>query len=149
MADQSTELVVIGAGPGGYAAAFLAADKGLKVTLIDASEKLGGACLHVGCIPSKALLHAAKVITSAREAAPWGIHFAAPKIDVAALRGQETKIVDTMAKNLAELAKRRHVQFMAARAAFENSATLPLSNGSHPHFRTCILSTGPSPTKIP
>src|SRR5437868_1415188 len=130
----TTDLAVIGAGPGGYAAAFLAADKGLKVALIDASDKLGGSCLHVGCIPSKALLHAAKVITTAREATPWGIHFAAPKIDLAALRAQGTKIVDTLAKSLADLAKRRQVQFVAAKATFENSTTLRLSNGSRLQF---------------
>src|SRR5437764_8064245 len=121
MADATkVDLAIIGGGPGGYAAAFLAADRGLKVALIDASEKLGGACLHVGCIPSKALLHAAKIITDARDATPWGIHFATPKIDVPALRGHTQKVVDTLAKNLAELAKRRQVQFIAARATFEN-----------------------------
>ena len=93
MAERSeSQLVVVGAGPGGYAAAFLAADKGLKVTLIDAGEKLGGTCLHVGCIPSKALLHAARLITDARDAAPWGISFAAPKIDVAALRKEGLRV---------------------------------------------------------
>lgn len=143
------DLAVIGAGPGGYVAAFLAADKGLKVALIDASEKLGGACLHVGCIPSKALLHAAKIITTAREATPWGIHFAAPKIDVATLRAHGAKIVDTMAKNLADLAKRRQVQWIAARATFENSTTLRLSNGSRLTFKHCIIATGSSPAKIP
>src|SRR3954449_8407080 len=94
MAELSnTDLAVIGAGPGGYAAAFLAADRGLKVALIDASEKLGGACLHVGCIPSKTLLHAAKIITEAREAASWGIAFGSPQIDVAALRHRELQVI--------------------------------------------------------
>ena len=79
-----TELAIIGAGPGGYAAAFLAADKGMKVTLIDAGEKPGGTCLHVGCIPSKALLHTAKLITDARDAAHFGVSFGPPKIDLAA-----------------------------------------------------------------
>src|SRR5262245_2120601 len=99
-----TELIVLGAGPGGYAAAFLAADKGMKVTLIDAGEKPGGTCLHRGCIPSKALLHAAKLITDAREAPTWGIHFAPPKIDVEALRKQGHKVVDTLARSLQDLA---------------------------------------------
>src|SRR5438270_152025 len=90
----TTDLAVIGSGPGGYAAAFLAADKGMKVALIDAAEKPGGACLHVGCIPSKALLHAAKLITDAKDATHFGVHFAPPKIDAAGLRGFATRVVE-------------------------------------------------------
>ncbi len=82
-----TQLIVLGAGPGGYAAAFLAADKGMKVTLLDAGERPGGTCLHVGCIPSKAVLHAAKLITDARDGASIGVTFAAPKIDLNGVRG--------------------------------------------------------------
>src|SRR6266852_7821646 len=125
-----SELIVLGAGPGGYAAAFLAADKGMQVTLIDSLEKPGGACLYVGCIPSKALLHAAKLITNAREAGPWGLQFAPPKIDLEALRGQKTKIVEGLGKNLAELAKRRNVEFVSSQASFENSRTLRLADGT-------------------
>src|SRR3954453_10021337 len=89
MADTlKTQLVVLGGGPGGYAAAFLAADKGIQTTLIDAAAKPGGTCLHVGCIPSKALLHAAHVIHSAHDAAAFGIKFAKPEIDLAALRSK-------------------------------------------------------------
>src|SRR5262245_44591758 len=102
----TADLIVVGAGPGGYAAAFLAADKGMKVTLIDAAERPGGACLHVGCIPSKALLHVAKLILDARDASVCGLHFAPPEIDLAGVRGFEFKIVDTLAKNLVELCKR-------------------------------------------
>src|SRR5438105_9190228 len=87
------DLVVLGAGPGGYAAAFLAADKGMQVTLIDARPKPGGVCLLEGCIPSKALLHAAHLITDARDAAEWGLKFAAPKIDLDTLRAKKDKIV--------------------------------------------------------
>jgi dihydrolipoamide dehydrogenase len=140
-----SELVVIGAGPGGYSAAFLAADKGMKVTMVDADPKLGGTCLLVGCIPSKTLLHAAKVITEAQEAAGWGIHFAKPKIDIAALRGYWTKVVDTLSKNLGELSKRRKVQVINARAAFADSTTLQLDNGTRLRFQNCILATGSSP----
>src|SRR5947208_14201150 len=93
------QLLVLGAGPGGYAAAFLAADKGLKVHLIDPREKPGGTCLHVGCIPSKALLHAAKVITDTRDAAHIGLKFGPPQIDLAAVRGSEFKVVDTLSGN--------------------------------------------------
>ena len=150
MADtDSTDLVVIGAGPGGYAAAFLAADKGMKVTLIDASEKPGGVCLLVGCIPSKAVLHAAKLITDVRDAGTLGLHYSPPKIDVAGLRSHTQKIVDTLAKNLLELCKRRKVEFLSARATFVDSQTLQLDNGSRRQFSHCIVATGSSPTRLP
>lgn len=150
MADAETsQLVVIGSGPGGYAAAFLAADKGLKVTMISADERPGGACLHVGCIPSKALLHAAKLVTDAGEAPHWGIHFEKPRIDVTTLRNQTTKIIDTMSKNLLDLAKRRGVEYVKARATFEDSHTLRLDNGSRRRFENCIVATGSSPTRVP
>jgi dihydrolipoamide dehydrogenase len=141
-----SDLIILGAGPGGYAAAFLAADKGMKVTLIDAAEKPGGTCLHVGCIPSKALLHAAKLITDARDGEQWGIHFAKPKVDLAALRAQGNKIVDTLAKNLLELCKRRKVELVKARAVFADSQTLELDNGSRRRFKHCIIAIGSSPT---
>src|SRR5437879_4480472 len=114
-------LAVIGAGPGGYAAAFLAADKGMKVTLFDAGEKLGGTCLHVGCIPSKALLHVAKLITDVRDIAPWGVQYGRPEIDIDVVRKHGLKIVDTLAKNLLELCKRRKVEFVPLRATFVDS----------------------------
>jgi dihydrolipoamide dehydrogenase len=144
-----TQLVVLGAGPGGYAAAFLAADKGMQVTLIDADEKPGGVCLRRGCIPSKALLHAAKVIMDAREAGSWGIKFPAPEIDLTALRDTKNKIVDKLSSHLAELAKRRKVTWIRARAKFEDATTLALDNGERVRFTTCILATGSSPTRLP
>src|SRR5580704_10470781 len=98
-----TQLVVLGGGPGGYAAAFLAADKGQKVTLIDARNRPGGTCLHVGCIPSKALLHPAKLITEARDAAHFGVTFGEPESDLNAGRAAAPKIVDKMSGNLASL----------------------------------------------
>ncbi|HXG08300.1 MAG TPA: dihydrolipoyl dehydrogenase [Gemmataceae bacterium] len=141
-----SELVVVGAGPGGYAAAFLAADKGMKVTLIDGSERPGGTCLHVGCIPSKALLHTAKLITDAREGEVMGVHFPPPKIDIAGVRSYWMKVVDTLSKNLAELARRRKVEYLRARAKFVDSQTLELNNGSRRRFRHCILATGSTPS---
>jgi dihydrolipoamide dehydrogenase len=145
-----SELIVLGAGPGGYAAAFLAADKGMKVTLVDAAEKPGGSCLHVGCIPSKALLHAAKLITDAREADLLGVHFDRPKIDLAKLREfWRNKVVDTLAKNLLDLCKRRQVEYVRARGTFVDSQTLQLDNGSQRRFGHCILATGSSPTRLP
>src|SRR5262245_3587649 len=146
MADTvASELVVVGAGPGGYAAAFLAADKGMQVTLIDAAEKPGCTCLHVGCIPSKALLHTAKLITEAREAPAFGVHFEPPRIDLDGVRGRWHKVVDTLAKNLQELCKRRKVEYVHARATFADSKTLQLDNGTRRTFRHCVLATGSSP----
>lgn len=146
---NSSDLIILGGGPGGYAAAFLAADKGLNVTLIDGRDKPGGSCLYVGCIPSKALLHVAKLITDARDATPWGLTFAAPKIDIDTLRAHGAKIVETMGKNLLELCKKRKVEFIRANAAFADSQTLKLEDGSLRRFRHCILATGSSPTRIP
>ena len=143
------DLVIIGAGPGGYAAAFLAADKGMKVTLIDAAERPGGTCLFVGCIPSKALLHAAKLITDARDAAHLGVHFGPPKIDLGGVRGHGTKVVDTLSKNLADLCKRRKVEYVKARAAFADSQTLQLDDGSRRRFRHCVVATGSVPIVPP
>src|ERR1700686_113718 len=137
-----SELVVVGAGPGGYAGAFLAADKGMKVTLIDAADRPGGACLHVGCIPSKALLHAAKLVTDARDAGAFGVHFGKPRIDIDGVRGPWPKAVDTLAKNLQGLCKRRKVEYVKARATFADSQTLQLDNGSQRRFGNCIIAVG-------
>jgi dihydrolipoamide dehydrogenase len=144
-----TELAIIGAGPGGYAAAFLAADKGMKVTLIDAGDKPGGTCLHVGCIPSKALLHTAKLITDARDAAHFGLTFGPPKIDLAGVRGAWQKIVNTLSTNLLGLCKARKAEFIQARARFADSKTLQLDDGRRIAFRNCIVATGSVPVKPP
>jgi dihydrolipoamide dehydrogenase len=146
---QETDLAVIGAGPGGYAAAFLAADKGMQVTLVDPGPKPGGVCLHRGCIPSKALLHAASLITEARDAASWGVKFAPPQIDAEMLRARKDKIVDTLASHLAELCKRRKVTWIAARARFADAGTLQLDNGAQLRFKNAIIATGSLPAKLP
>ncbi|HZT82345.1 MAG TPA: dihydrolipoyl dehydrogenase [Gemmataceae bacterium] len=140
-----SDLVILGGGPGGYAAAFLAADKGMKVTLIDAGPKPGGTCLYVGCIPSKALLHAAKLVTDARDAKHAGIHFGEPRIDLDAVRGWENKVVEGLGKNLLELCKRRKVEYVSARGSFVDGNTLELSDGSRRRFRHCIVATGSVP----
>jgi dihydrolipoamide dehydrogenase len=152
--SQSTsesELVVIGGGPGGYAAAFLAADLGVQVTMIDAAERPGGACLHVGCIPSKALLHVARVIAETREVESCGIKFGKPKIDLDALRQWKDKLVATLAGGITELCKRREVTLIRARAIFENSQTVRLDppNPAEVRFQHAILATGSSPTVLP
>ncbi len=146
---METDLAVLGAGPGGYAAAFLAADRGLRVTLIDAGARPGGVCLHRGCIPSKALLHAARLITDAREADGWGLHFEPPRIDVDALRARKDKVVDTLSGHLAKSAKDRHVTYIQARAAFEDDSTLRLDNSGAVRFKNCIVATGSLPARPP
>jgi dihydrolipoyl dehydrogenase len=144
-----TDLVVLGGGPGGYAAAFLAADRGIATTMIDAAAKPGGTCLHVGCIPSKTLLHVADVIHEAKDAAQFGLKFSAPEIDLAALRAKGKKIVDTMATHLLELCKRREVRHIGARAAFVDAHTLQVDNGPQVKFQHALIATGSVPAMIP
>lgn len=149
MADTKTELVVLGGGPGGYAAAFLAADRGVQTTLIDAIPKPGGTCLHMGCIPSKALLHAAHLIHGAKDAAQFGIQFAKPEIDLAVLRAKKDKIIDTMASHLLELCKKRGVQHIAGRGSFASPHQIVVDNGAKVSFKHAIIATGSIPAKIP
>ncbi len=124
MESIKTEIVVVGAGPGGYAAAFYAADLGKKVVLVERDKRLGGVCLNRGCIPSKALLHAAHTITSARESEHRGITFASPSIDPAKLRTWKESILTKLAGGIAQLAKMRGVQVLHGRGYFEDSKSL-------------------------
>src|SRR5882672_2588460 len=116
--SQNLQIAVIGGGPGGYAAAFLAADLGMKVTLIDAEANPGGVCLYRGCIPSKALLHVAKLINESRHAKNWGIEFGEPKIDVARLRSFKEGVVNKLTGGVGQLSKIRKVEYVQGRAAF-------------------------------
>jgi dihydrolipoamide dehydrogenase len=143
------DLIVIGGGPGGYGAAFLAADKGMKVTLIEARDTPGGTCLHIGCIPSKALLHTAKLITDARDAGHVGLEFAPPKIDLDKVRAQRFGVVKGLTDNLGMLAKKRGVEYIQGRAKFIDSQTIEVDNGTRRRFKNCIIATGSVPTKIP
>src|SRR5438876_6913590 len=129
-----TELVVVGAGPGGYAAAFYAADLGKKVILVERDKRLGGVCLNRGCIPSKALLHAAHTITAARESEHRGITFAAPAIDVTKLRSWKESILTKLAGGIAQLAKLRGVQVLSGRGYFEGSKTLRVETDQGQQF---------------
>jgi dihydrolipoamide dehydrogenase len=146
-------LVVLGGGPGGYAAAFLAADEGLEVTLVEADPRLGGTCLLRGCIPSKALLHVARVISEVDELrGEWGVEFSQPKIEIERVRGRKEKIISTLSGGLKQLAKRRNVKVIHAKGVFENSTTLKLEgdDSSIPEDRTltfdyCIVATGSLP----
>ena len=125
-----TEVVVLGAGPGGYAAAFYAADHGKKVILVEQDKKLGGVCLNRGCIPSKALLHATKLIVEAREAAHRGITFGEPKVDLAKLRSWKEGVLQKLSGGVAQIAKMRGVQIIHGRGYFEDSTTLRVETES-------------------
>ena len=122
-ATYSTKLVVIGAGPGGYTAAFRAADLGLEVILVERWPVLGGVCLNVGCIPSKALLHAAQFIDEAEAMAEHGIYFGKPRIDIVALHAWKNKVVGRLTGGLAQLVKQRRVTVVHGTAKFESSIT--------------------------
>jgi len=151
MADQ-TPLVVIGAGPGGYAAAFFAADLGMQVTLVDAAPNPGGVCLYRGCIPSKALLHVAKLVTEARHAAAWGVTFADPSIDLNALRAWKDGVVEKLTGGLGQLGKQRKVTFVQGQASFVDAHTLSIAGtvgASRLSFEHAIVATGSRPATIP
>lgn len=150
---NATELVVVGGGPGGYAAAFLAADLGMKVMLVDMEPNPGGVCLYRGCIPSKALLHAARVITETREAANWGIEFAPPKIDLDRLRTWKESVVGKLTGGLGQLSKQRAITYLQGRASFLDAHTLTIQRNSGDEerlsFNHAILATGSRPATIP
>ena len=154
MIDPSNlHIAIIGGGPGGYAAAFLAADLGMKVTLIDPELNPGGVCLYRGCIPSKALLHVAKLIDETRHAKNWGIEYADPKIDITTLRSWKEGVIKKLTGGLGQLSKQRKVEYIQGRAAFENSNTLRVSraNGSDDSltFDRIVIATGSRPVIIP
>ncbi|HME37140.1 MAG TPA: dihydrolipoyl dehydrogenase [Candidatus Sulfotelmatobacter sp.] len=154
MSDTSSlNIAVVGAGPGGYAAAFLAADLGMTVTLIDPEANPGGVCLYRGCIPSKALLHVAKLIEESQQAKDWGIDFAAPKVDLPRLRSWKEGVVKKLTGGLGVLSKQRKVHYVQGRAAFENSTTLRVtkSDGSEESltFDRIIIATGSRPAIVP
>jgi dihydrolipoamide dehydrogenase len=148
-ATHKTQLVVIGAGPGGYTAAFRAADLGMQVILVERWPTLGGVCLNVGCIPSKALLHAAKVIDDAKDMADHGIRFAAPKIDAEALRGWKNDVVSRLTGGLKQLAKQRKVKVIQGVAMFDSAQRLVLDNGESIEFEKCIIAAGSESAMLP
>jgi dihydrolipoyl dehydrogenase len=149
---ESTQLVVLGAGPGGYAAAFYAADLGMQVALIDEEKNPGGVCLYRGCIPSKALLHVAKVVDEARHAGNWGVTFAEPTIDVGKLRAYKQGVVDKLTAGVGSVARLRKVKFIQGRATLTGPQSLKVAGASGEtdlRFEHLILATGSQPTKIP
>jgi dihydrolipoamide dehydrogenase len=152
--SDTTQLVVIGAGPGGYAAAFYAADLGMQVTLVDPELNPGGVCLYRGCIPSKALLHVAKVIEEARHAPVWGITFGEPSIDLDTLRTYKDGVVKKLTGGLGQVSKMRKIAYVRGRAAFADAATLriaPVDGGAEQtlNFQHAIIATGSHPSKVP
>lgn len=148
-----SDLVVLGGGPGGYTAAFHAADLGMEVCLVEIEPRLGGTCLLRGCIPSKALLHATEQIVHAADAAQWGLEFDSPRIDVGTLRSRTQKVVSTLTGGLAKLAEQRGVRLIRARGVFVDEDELQLEDGdpqtysesSRLKFRRLILATGSQP----
>ena len=151
--SPKSRIAVVGAGPGGYAAAFLAADLGMQVTLIDPEANPGGVCLYRGCIPSKALLHVAKLIEESQQAKNWGIDFPAPNVDLTRLRNWKENVVKKLTGGLGQLSKQRHVEYIQGRAAFENPTTLRISKADATEavlsFDRIILATGSRPAIIP
>ncbi|MEE4161526.1 MAG: dihydrolipoyl dehydrogenase [Woeseiaceae bacterium] len=148
-ATHTARLVVIGAGPGGYTAAFRAADLGMDVILIERYPTLGGVCLNVGCIPSKALLHAAKVIDEARAMSAHGVQFGEPEIDAGKLRDWKDSVVRRLTGGLTQLAKQRKVRVLTAKATFESPQRLSLDNGETVDFEQCIIAAGSEPMRLP
>ena len=152
MADIRTQVVVLGAGPGGYTAAFRAADLGLDVVLIERYPDLGGVCLNVGCIPSKALLHTADVINEAAELEHMGVSFAKPKIDLDKLRAGKDKVVKKLTQGLVGLAKARNVQVIQGTGTFSSPRQIAVDTGEGTtlvEFDHCIIACGSSAVKIP
>jgi dihydrolipoamide dehydrogenase len=149
-AGKETDLVIVGAGPGGYTAAFRAADLGMRTTLVDLRERPGGVCLFVGCIPSKALLHAAAVINESRRAAEFGLKFNSPAIDLDKLREWKDSVVNRLTGGVSELAKRRGVDFIQGKARFLDSETVEIDeSGQRIRFKHAIVATGSRSMQIP
>lgn len=151
--SSNLRIAVIGGGPGGYAAAFLAADLGMQVTIIDPELNPGGVCLYRGCIPSKSLLHIAKLIDETRHAKSWGIEYADPKINLDQLRSWKEGVVKKLTGGLGQLAKQRKVEYVQGLASFENSNTLRVKrtagNEESLSFDRIIIATGSRPAAIP
>ena len=148
-ATHAAQLVVIGAGPGGYTAAFRAADLGMDVILVERWPVLGGVCLNVGCIPSKALLHAAKVIDEAEAMAEHGVVFGKPAIDAEKLRDWKNEVIGKLTGGLSTMAKQRKVRVVQGAASFVSANRLKLDNDETIDFEKCIIAAGSEPIMLP
>ena len=152
MSQVEAEVVVLGSGPGGYAAAFRAADLGKKVVLIERYSTIGGVCLNVGCIPSKALLHATKVMEEAADMKDYGIEFSKPKIDLKKLLAKKESIIGKLTGGLAALASQRKVNIVKGYGKFTSDKTIEVVDGSKKttvKFDNCIIAAGSRPVKLP
>jgi dihydrolipoamide dehydrogenase len=152
MAARSVQLAVLGAGPGGYAAAFYAADRGLSVALVDEEPNPGGVCVYRGCIPSKALLHVAKVIDEARHAGRWGVTFGKPTLDLDKLRAYKQGVVDKLTSGAGQVGKMRKVDYVQGRARLTGPRSMTVAGAggdTEIAFEHCILATGSHPTRVP
>ena len=151
--SESKQLIVIGAGPGGYTAAFLAADRGMEVTLIDKRPNPGGVCLYEGCIPSKALLHVAKLLEETRHAASWGLTFSEPVIDLDKLREFKDSVIGKLTGGTGQLVKQRKIEYIQGTAAFTGSHSLLVETNEGDkkelQFQHAILATGSEVVRIP
>ena len=153
MGDKSTQLAIIGAGPGGYAAAFLAADLGLQVTLIDPAANPGGVCLYRGCIPSKTLLHAAHLVQDAKNGEQWGLTFKDLAVDVDVLRQRKERVVAQLTEGLGQLVKRRKITYIRGTAVFKDDKTLEIEDlegeKSALRFENAVIATGSRAVSLP
>ncbi len=151
--DQNqTGLVVIGAGPGGYTAAFRASDLGLDVTLIEKHTNLGGVCLNVGCIPSKTLLHAAKIINDSKEAKTLGLNFGEPEIKLEKMKDWKNQVISGLTQGLQGLSKKRNINVIQGIASFTSANTVKITNGKDEQtlsFEQCIIAVGSNPARLP
>jgi dihydrolipoamide dehydrogenase len=152
MSSLNAEVVVLGSGPGGYTAAFRAADLGKKVILIEKYDSIGGVCLNVGCIPSKALLHAAKVMDEAEDMSEHGISFAKPKIDIKKLVTWKESVINRLTGGLGALAKQRKVQIVKGYGKFTSDKSIEVVDGNNKtivNFENCVIAAGSRPVKLP
>ena len=152
MSEIKTQLVVLGAGPGGYSAAFRAADLGIETVIVDVNSKLGGVCLNVGCIPSKALLHVAKVIEEAKALSAHGVDFGAPKFDLDKIRDWKDSVVDKLTGGLAGMSKMRKTKHVKGYGKFTGANTLEVKNGDDVTtitFEKAIIAAGSEPVSLP
>ena len=150
MARETTQVAVLGAGPGGYAAAFYAADLGMQVALVDEEKNPGGVCLYRGCIPSKALLHVAKVIDEARHASAWGVRFNEPDIDIGKLRAFKQGVVDKLTSGVGQVGRLRKVKYLQGRGTLTGPRSMTVAGAdgdTELSFEHCILATGSHPTR--
>ena len=151
--DQNqTGLVVIGAGPGGYTAAFRASDLGLDVTLIEKHTNLGGVCLNVGCIPSKTLLHAAKIINDSKEAKTLGLNFGETEIELEKMKDWKNQVISGLTQGLQGLSKKRNINVIQGIASFTSANTVKITNGKDEQtlsFEQCIIAVGSNPARLP